>query len=75
MTGTLALGLVLLRLYGGGITPMVEGFLYGNLLFIDDQSLDFIVTIGLVALFAGSDVQGLSLQPWTRWQLGFKAYP
>ena len=52
MTGTLALGLVLLRLYGGGITPMVEGFLYGNLLFIDDQSLDFIVTIGLVALFA-----------------------
>ena len=56
MTGTLALGLVLLRLYGGGITPMVEGFLYGNLLFIDDQSLDFIVTIGLVALFAGRDV-------------------
>ena len=25
MTGTLALGLVLLRLYGGGITPMVRG--------------------------------------------------
>ena len=51
MTGTLALGLVLLRLYGGGITPMVEGFLYGNLLFIDDKSLDFIFTIGLLALF------------------------
>ena len=50
MTGTLALGLVLLRLYGGGITPVVEGFLYGNLLFIDDQSLDFIFIIGLVAL-------------------------
>ena len=50
MTGTLALGLVLLRLYGGGITPLVEGFLYGNLLFIDDQSLDFIFIIGLVAL-------------------------
>ena len=29
---------------------MVEGFLYGNLLFIDDQSLDFIFIIGLVAL-------------------------
>ena len=51
MTGTLALGLVLLRLYGGGITPVVEGFLYGNLLFIDDKSLDFIFTIGLLALF------------------------
>ena len=52
MTGTLALGLVLLRLYGGGITPVVEGFLYGNLLFIDDKSLDFIFTIGLLALFS-----------------------
>ncbi|MBH34621.1 MAG: hypothetical protein CMB74_04125 [Euryarchaeota archaeon] len=52
MTGTLAFGLVLLRLDDniGGITPVVEAFLYGNLLFIDDQSLDFICTIGLLAL-------------------------
>ena len=52
MTGTLAFGLVLLRLDDniGGVTPVVEGFLYGNLLFIDDQTLDFICTIGLGAL-------------------------
>ena len=52
MTGTLAFGLVLLRLDDniGGITPVVEAFLYGNLLFIDNQSLDFICTIGLLAL-------------------------
>ena len=60
MTGTLALGLVLLRLYGGGITPVVEGFLYGNLLFIDDKSLDFIFTIGLLALFSSHHVQGVA---------------
>ena len=52
MTGTLAFGLVLLRLDDniGGVTPVVEGFLYGNLLFIDDFSLDFMVTIGLFSL-------------------------
>jgi ABC-type Mn2+/Zn2+ transport system permease subunit len=52
MTGTLAFGLVLLRLDDniGGITPVVEGFLYGNLLFVDDQTLDFICTVGLGSL-------------------------
>ena len=51
MTGALAFGLVALRMWGEGITANVERFLYGNVLFVDDASLDWICTVGLVALF------------------------
>ena len=51
MTGALAFGLVALRKWGEGITVDVERFLYGNVLFVDDVSLDWICTIGLIALF------------------------
>ena len=51
MTGALAFGLVALRIWGEGITANVERFLYGNVLFVDDASLDWICTIGIIALF------------------------
>ena len=50
MTGALAFGLVALRMWGEGITANVERFLYGNVLFVDDASLDWICTVGMVAL-------------------------
>ena len=51
MTGALAFGLVALRIWGEGITANVERFLYGNVLFVDDASLDWICTVGIIALF------------------------
>lgn len=50
LTGMLALGLVILRLSGGGITTDIEGYLFGNLLLIDEASLDLTTTICIVAL-------------------------
>ena len=50
LTGMLALGLVILRLSGGGITTDIEGYLFGNLLLIDESSLDFITAICLSSL-------------------------
>ena len=56
LTGMLALGLVVLRIWGGGITTDIEGYLFGNLLLIDPTSFDLILsisiasTIGLVLL-------------------------
>ena len=46
----LALGLVILRLGGGGITPDIEGYLFGNLLLIDESSLDLITTICILSI-------------------------
>ena len=60
MTGALAFGLVALRMWGEGITANVERFLYGNVLFVDDASLDWICTVGLVALLMlGAMYKGL----------------
>ena len=60
MTGALAFGLVALRIWGEGITANVERFLYGNVLFVDDASLDWICTVGIVALFLlGAMYKGL----------------
>ena len=50
LTGMLALGLVILRLGGGGITTDIEGYLFGNLLLIDEASLDLIALICLLSL-------------------------
>ncbi|MED5485527.1 MAG: metal ABC transporter permease [Candidatus Thermoplasmatota archaeon] len=50
LTGTLGLGLVTLRIWGGGITTDVEGYLFGSLLLIDEQSLDLITTISIISL-------------------------
>ena len=50
LTGMLALGLVVLRIWGGGITTDIEGYLFGNLLLIDETSLDLIALICLISL-------------------------
>ena len=50
LTGMLAFGLVVLRIWGGGITTDIEGYLFGNLLLIDDASLDLIVYITIFSL-------------------------
>ena len=52
LTGMLALGLVVLRVFGGGITSDIEGYLFGSLLLIDEQSLDLIGTISVLALIS-----------------------
>ena len=50
LTGMLAFGLVILRLSGGGITTDIEGYLFGNLLLIDEGSLDFITIMFVFSL-------------------------
>ena len=46
LTGMLALGLVVLRIWGGGITTDIEGYLFGNLL-----SIQWIDIYGLTLFF------------------------
>ena len=46
----LALGLVVLRIWGGGITSDIEGYLFGNLLLIDYDDLDLILYISIFSL-------------------------
>ena len=50
LTGMLALGLVTLRIWGGGITSDIHGYLFGNLLLIDEADLDMISFICVVSL-------------------------
>ena len=50
LTGTLALGLVILRVKGGGLTTDIEGYLFGNLLLIDEVNLDRIALISVIAV-------------------------
>lgn len=50
LTGMLALGLVVLRIWGGGITSDIEGYLFGNLLLIDYEDLDLILIISILSL-------------------------
>ena len=52
LTGMLAMGLVVLRIWGGGITSDIEGYLFGNLLLIDDSDLNLIVYIGIIAVLS-----------------------
>ena len=40
LTGMLALGLVILRVSGSGITSDIHSYLFGNLLLVDEKSLD-----------------------------------
>ena len=50
LSGMLALGLVVLRIWGGGITSDIEGYLFGNLLLIDYDDLDLILVISILSL-------------------------
>ncbi len=52
LTGMLALGLVVLRIWGGGITSDIEGYLFGNLLLIDYDDLDLILYISILSLIS-----------------------
>ena len=49
-TGALALGLVFLSYWGGGITNTVEGYLFGNILLINSQSFEIIVWMSIVSI-------------------------
>lgn len=49
-TGVLALGLVGLSYWGGGITHTVEGYLFGNILLIYGQSFEIIVWMSIISM-------------------------
>ena len=49
LTGMLALGLVVLRYYGVGITVEVESYLWGSLLLTSSEDLDLIAGISLLS--------------------------
>lgn len=49
LTGMLALGLVILRVSGTGITSDIHSYLFGNLLLVDEGSLDRIALFCLIA--------------------------
>ena len=48
LTGTLGLGLVILRLYGGSAQSTVDSYLWGSLNLIDIDSFDFILKISIL---------------------------
>lgn len=52
LTGMLGLGLVVLRIWGGGITTDIEGYMFGSLLLVDNSSLNLIILIFLVTLIS-----------------------
>ena len=49
LTGMLALGLVILRVSGTGITSDIHSYLFGNLLLVDEGSLDRIALFCLIS--------------------------
>lgn len=49
MTGFLGMGLVLMRIYGAPLLQ-IESYLFGNLLLVDGESLNFIVNVALLCL-------------------------
>ena len=83
LTGMLGLGLVVLRIWGGGITTDIEGYMFGSLLLVDNQSLNLIIVIfiiTLVSIFAlyrgllaisldpvSAEVQGLPVRHMGLW--------
>lgn len=52
LTGMLALGLVVLRIWGEGITSDIEGYLFGSLLLVDNASLTTITIIFVLSIIA-----------------------
>ena len=50
LTGMLALGLVVLRIWGGGVQNDIEGYLFGNLLLVDKESFNLICIISIVSI-------------------------
>ena len=52
LTGTLGLGLVILRYWGSGITADVEGYLWGSLVLIDEESFNLIALISIISILS-----------------------
>ena len=50
LTGTLALGLVVLRTGENAVTTDIEGWLFGSLLLIDSESLNMIILLCVPSL-------------------------
>ena len=50
LTGMLGLGLVVLRIGEIGLTAEIESYLFGNLLLITDDEMDFIVTLSFISM-------------------------
>ena len=48
LTGMLAFGLVSLRIWGGGVQNDIEGYLFGNLLLVDEESFELICIISII---------------------------
>ena len=67
MTGMLGLGLVIMRIWGGTASAIVDGYLYGDLLLVDPKSFDIIVTICVVGylsmLFLYHSLLSISIDP------------
>ncbi len=67
LTGMLGLGLVILRIGEIGITAEVESYLFGNLLLITPDELDFIVTLSFLSilslLFLRSGLLAITVDP------------
>ena len=49
LTGMLAFGLVSLRIWGGGVQNDIEGYLFGNLLLVDEESFELICIISIIS--------------------------
>ena len=52
LTGTLALGLISLTVWGGGVTSDIHGYLFGSQLLIDKESLNWISYVCIFAMVA-----------------------
>lgn len=67
MTGMLGLGLIIMRVLGGVSIVTVDGYLYGDLLLVDPQSFDIIVTICVIGylsmLFLYHSLLSISIDP------------
>lgn len=52
LTGTLALGLISLTVWGGGVTADIHSYLFGSQLLIDKDNLNWIAYVCILALIA-----------------------
>ena len=50
LTGMLALGLISLRVWGGGVQNDIEGYLFGNILLVSKDSFNLICTISILTI-------------------------
>ena len=50
LTGMLALGLISLRVWGGGVQNDIEGYLFGNILLVSKDSFNLICTVSILTI-------------------------